>query len=63
MTWQELTAKRYRYANGILGDSYFKPQEIKAGMQLAGMAIKIADQKQQQKQDPDSANQPATGHP
>ncbi len=63
MTWQELAAKRYRHANGVMGESYFSPQEIKAGMQLANMALKVADEKQQQKQYPESSNQLSTGHP
>ena len=60
ISWQELSAKHYRYASGALGESYFKPQEIKVGMQLAAMAIKIADEKQKQKEDAGSANEPAT---
>ncbi len=63
MTWQELAAKRYRHANGIMGESYFSPQEIQTGMQLAKAAMRVAEEKQQQKQTPDSLNQPATGHP
>jgi hypothetical protein len=62
ISWQELSAKRYRYANGVLGESYFKPQEIQAGMQLAAMSVKIADEKQRQKEETGSANEPATGH-
>jgi hypothetical protein len=62
MSWQELSSKRYRYANGMLGESYFKPQEINAGMQLAAMAVKTADEKQKQKEDTGSANEPTTGH-
>ena len=63
MTWQELAAKRYRHANGTLGESYFSPLEIQTGMQLAKAALKVAEEKQQQNQSPDSLNQPATGHP
>ena len=63
MSWQELAAKRYRHANGTMGESYFSPQEIQTGMQLAKSALKVADEKQQEKQYPDSINQPATGHP
>ncbi|MGA2060301.1 MAG: hypothetical protein ABSG67_07445 [Thermoguttaceae bacterium] len=63
MTWQELAAKRYRHANGTLGESYFSPQQIQLGMQLAKAALRVADEKQQQNQSADSLNQPATGHP
>jgi hypothetical protein len=63
MTWQELAAKRYRHANGTMGESYFSPQEIQTGIQLAKAALKVAEEKQQQNQYPDSSNQPATGHP
>jgi hypothetical protein len=63
MTWQELEAKRYRHANGSMGEPYFSKQEILAGMQLAKAALKVAEEKQQQNQYPDSSNQPATGHP
>ena len=54
MSWQELAAKRYRHANGTSGDPYFSPQEIQAGMQIAKTAVKIADEKQMQKQYSDS---------
>ncbi len=30
LTWQELTSKRYRLANGTPGELYFSPQEIQA---------------------------------
>ena len=58
MSWQELAAKRYRHANGTMGESYFSPQEITSGIQLAKAAIKVAEEKQQQKQSADSLNQP-----
>jgi hypothetical protein len=46
-----------------MGESYFSPQQIQLGMQLAKAALKVADEKQQQNPTPDSLNQPATGHP
>ncbi len=49
MSWQELAAKRLRHANGA-SEPYFSPQEIQAGMQIAATAVKVAEQKQQQKQ-------------
>ena len=52
MSWQELAAKRYRHANGTMGQSYFSPLEIQTGMQLAKMAVRTAEEKQQQKQQP-----------
>jgi hypothetical protein len=63
ITWQELAAKRYRHANGAMGESYFSPQEIQTGMQLAKAAQKVAEEKQPQTQSTESLNQPSTGHP
>jgi hypothetical protein len=63
MTWQELAAKRYKHANGTMGESYFSPEQIQTGIQLAKAALKVAEEKQQQNPSPDSLNQPATGHP
>jgi len=37
MSWQQLAAKRIRYANGT-SRPYFSPQELHAGMQLATIA-------------------------
>ena len=44
MSWQELAAKQLRHANGTRSP-YFKPQEIKAGMQMALAAKKRAEEK------------------
>jgi hypothetical protein len=63
MTWQELAAKRYKHANGTMGESYFSPEQIQTGMQLAKASLKVAEEKQQQNQSSDSLNQPATVHP
>jgi hypothetical protein len=49
MSWQELTAKRIKHIDGT-GEPYFKPQEIQNGMQLAQMAVKVAEEKQYQQQ-------------
>jgi hypothetical protein len=57
MNWQELAAKRYRHANGMMGQSYFSPLEIQTGMQLAKMAIRTAEEKQQQKQQPGATDE------
>ena len=58
MTWQELAAKRYRHANGTMGEPYFSPQEIQTGMQLAKAALKVADEKQQQNNIPTPSTNP-----
>ena len=41
MSWEELAAKRLRFANGT-SRPYFSPQEIQAGMQIATAAINLA---------------------
>jgi hypothetical protein len=43
MSWQELAAKRLRFANGT-SRPYFSPMEIQGGVQLATMAVKQAEQ-------------------
>jgi hypothetical protein len=43
MTWQQLAAEQYRFANGG-GVPWFSPQEIRAGMQLAAVAAAMAEQ-------------------
>ncbi|MDY0168452.1 MAG: hypothetical protein RBS80_18025, partial [Thermoguttaceae bacterium] len=45
MNWQELAAKRLRFANGT-SRPYFSPLEIRGGVQLATMAVKQAEQQQ-----------------
>jgi hypothetical protein len=47
MSWQELAAKRLKHANGTY-EPYFKPQVIRAAMELAGNAQKVAAEKEQQ---------------
>ncbi len=44
MSWQELAAKRLRFANGT-SRPYFLPTELRAGVQLAAMAVQKAEQK------------------
>ena len=44
MSFQQLAAKRIRHANGI-SRPYFSGQEIEAGMQLAAMAARLAEQR------------------
>jgi hypothetical protein len=46
MSWQELTAKRLRHANGA-SEPYFSQPEIQAGMQIASTAIGAAKQREQ----------------
>jgi hypothetical protein len=57
MSWQELAAKRYRHANGMMGDPYFSPLEIQTGMQLAKMAVRAAEEKHQQKLQPGATDE------
>jgi hypothetical protein len=45
MSWQELAAKELRFANGTRRP-YFSPLEIRAGMQAAAVATKLAKQRQ-----------------
>ena len=44
MSFQELAAKRLRFANGN-SRPYFAPQELRAGMQLSVMATRLAEQR------------------
>jgi hypothetical protein len=48
MSWQELAAKRLRFANGT-SQPYFSPQEIQSGMSIAAVATRLAAERQQQK--------------
>jgi hypothetical protein len=45
MSWQELAAKRLRFANGT-SRPYFSPQELRAGVQLSGMASALVKQRE-----------------
>ncbi len=45
MSWQELAAKRLRFANGA-SRPYFSPLEIQGGVQLATMAVQKAEQQE-----------------
>ncbi len=45
MSWQQLAAKQLKFANGA-SQPYFSPQEIRAGMQIAATAAKLAKQRQ-----------------
>jgi len=54
MSWQELAAKRIEYANGT-SRPYFSPQELQAGMQLAGAAAKLAQQREKPEKTPSTA--------
>ena len=46
MSWQELAAKRVRFAHGTTRP-YFAPHELQAGVQIATAAVKMADERQQ----------------
>ena len=47
MSWQQLAAKRLRYANGT-SRPYFSPQEIQTAMQISAVAERTAKQRQEQ---------------
>ncbi|MGA2031664.1 MAG: hypothetical protein ABSG68_05370 [Thermoguttaceae bacterium] len=47
MSWQQLAAKQLRFADGSR-QPYFAAQEIQAAMQLAGVAVHNAHERQQQ---------------
>ena len=51
MSFQELAAKRLRFANGT-SRSYFTPQELRAGMQLVAMATNLAKQREKRQKSP-----------
>jgi hypothetical protein len=48
MSWEELSAKRIRHANGLT-EPYFSPREIQAAMQLAALAEKAAAMREKPK--------------
>ncbi|MHB1038210.1 MAG: hypothetical protein ACYC0Y_26605, partial [Pirellulales bacterium] len=43
MSWQQLAAKRLRFANGT-SRPYFQPQELQAAMRAAGIAVRQAEE-------------------
>jgi hypothetical protein len=45
MSWEQLTAKRLKFANGT-SQPYFSPQEIRAAMQVTAVATQLAQQRQ-----------------
>jgi len=55
MSWQELAAKRLKYANGT-SRPYFAQQELQGGMQISAMATKLAEQQQNSPGETDSAS-------
>jgi hypothetical protein len=48
MSWRELAAKQYRFANGTRAP-YFSPQQIRAAMQAAAMATQLAERHRKDK--------------
>lgn len=55
MSWQELVAKRYKFANGT-SRPYFALQEVRGGMQVSAMATKLAEQRHDSPGETDSAS-------
>jgi len=55
MSWQELAAKRFNFANGT-SRPYFAQQEIQGGMQVSAMAAQLAEQQQRSPGETDSAS-------
>jgi hypothetical protein len=51
MSWQELSAKQLRYANGARRP-YFSPQEIQTAMTASGTAVRTAAENEKQKPSP-----------
>jgi hypothetical protein len=49
MTWEELAAKRIKHANGT-SEPYFTQQDLQAGMKIAAVAVKIAEERRQQEE-------------
>lgn len=47
MSFETLAAKRLRFANGT-SQPYFSPEELQAGMQVIGVAVKAAEERQKQ---------------
>jgi hypothetical protein len=58
MTWQQLAAKQLRFANGTT-QPYFSPLEIRAAMQIAAVASKLAEQRKQPGASENAATPPA----
>jgi hypothetical protein len=56
MTWEQLAAKRLKFANGTTAP-YFSQQEILAGMQVSAVAEKTAQQRSTQSSSSSSAAQ------
>jgi len=55
MTFQQLAAKQYKYANGSTSP-YFTPQQLQAGLQYTAMATKLAEERAKSPGDSDSAS-------
>jgi len=51
LSWRQLAAKRLKFADGT-SRPYFHPQELRAGMQIATAAIRMAKQREQQEVSP-----------
>ncbi len=55
LSWQQLAAKQLRFANGT-SRPYFSPLEIRAGMQAAAAATRLAEQRRSGPSSSDSAS-------
>ena len=51
MSWEQLAAKRLRFANGT-SRPYFTQEELQGGMQVAAVAVKVAEERQKQPPSP-----------
>ena len=51
MSWEQLAAKRLRFANGT-SRPYFSQEELQGGMQVAAVAVKVAEERQKQPPSP-----------
>jgi hypothetical protein len=56
MSWEVLTAKRLKHANGT-SQPYFSQEEIQAGMQLANTAVGAAKERKKQETTPSTLSE------
>jgi hypothetical protein len=59
MSWEQLAAKQYHFANGTRRP-YFSPNEIKAAMQLVTVATNLAEQRRNAEPQPSGSSSQST---
>ena len=55
MTWEQLAAKQWHFANGTTAP-YFSPQELQTGMQAVAVANRLVEQHKQQQSAPSASS-------